>query len=67
MRLAPARTLRRIGEVYVEQARFLLPVALVLFVPLGLIEAWAEHTFELEAEEPNRSRRHRSARCSTRA
>ena len=53
MRLAPARTLRRIGEVYVEQARFLLPVALVLFVPLGLIEAWAEHTFELEAEEPN--------------
>jgi hypothetical protein len=53
VRLAPARTLRRIGEVYVEQARFLLPVALVLFVPLGLIEAWAEHTFELEAEDLN--------------
>lgn len=51
MRLAPARTLRRIGEVYVEQARFLLPVALVLFVPLGFIEAWAEHAFELEADD----------------
>jgi hypothetical protein len=53
VRLAPARTLRRIGEVYVEQARFLLPVAIVLFVPLGLIEAWAEHAFELEAEDVN--------------
>ena len=51
MRLAPARTLRRIGEVYVEQARFLLPVALVLFVPLGFIEAWGEHAFELEADD----------------
>jgi hypothetical protein len=53
VRLAPARTLRRIGEVYVEQARFLLPVAIVLFVPLGLIEAWAEHAFEIEAEDLN--------------
>jgi hypothetical protein len=51
VRLAPAWTLRRIGEVYVEQARFLLPVAVVLFVPLGLVEAWAEHAFELEAED----------------
>jgi hypothetical protein len=51
VRLAPARTLRRIGEVYVEQARFLLPVAVVLFVPLGFIEAWAEHAFELEADD----------------
>jgi hypothetical protein len=51
VRLAPARTLRRIGAVYVEQASFLLPVALVLFVPLGLIEAWGEHAFELEVEE----------------
>ena len=51
MRLAPARTLRRIGEVYVEQARFLLPVAIVLFVPLGLLEAWGEHAFELEADD----------------
>jgi hypothetical protein len=51
VRLAPARTLRRIGEVYVEQASFLLPVALVLFVPLGLIEAWGEHAFELEADD----------------
>jgi hypothetical protein len=53
VRLAPARTLRRIGEVYVEQARFLLPVAVVLFVPLGFIEAWAEHAFELEADDLN--------------
>ena len=53
MRLAPARTLRRIGEVYVEQASFLLPVAIVLFVPLGFIEAWGEHAFELEAEDFN--------------
>ena len=51
MRLAPARTLRRIGAVYVEQARFLLPVAIVLFVPLGLLEALAEDAFELEADE----------------
>jgi hypothetical protein len=51
VRLAPARTLRRIGEVYVEQASFLLPVALVLFVPLGFIEAWGEHAFELEADD----------------
>ena len=49
--LAPATTLRRIGQVYVEQARFLLPVALVLFIPLGLLEAWAEHTFELETDD----------------
>jgi hypothetical protein len=53
VRLAPARTLRRIGEVYVEQASFLLPVAIVLFVPLGFIEAWGEHAFELEAEDFN--------------
>jgi hypothetical protein len=51
VRLAPARTLRRIGEVYVEQARFVLPVALVLFVPLGFVEAWVEHAFELEADD----------------
>jgi hypothetical protein len=51
VRLTPARTLRRIGEVYVEQARFLLPVALVLFVPLGFVEAWVEHAFELEADD----------------
>jgi hypothetical protein len=53
VRLAPARALRRIGEVYVEQASFLLPVAIVLFIPLGLIEAWAQHAFELEAEDFN--------------
>ncbi len=49
--LAPGRTLRRIAQVYVEQARFILPVAIVLFVPLGLLEAWGEHAFELEAED----------------
>jgi hypothetical protein len=49
--LAPARTLRRIGEVYVEQARFLLPVGLLLFIPLGLVEAAGEHLFELETED----------------
>ena len=47
----PRRTLRRIGQVYVEQARFVLPVALLLFIPLGFVEAWAEHTFELETED----------------
>lgn len=51
MGLAPTRTLRRIGQVYVEQARFVLPVALLLFIPLGFVEAWAEHTFELETED----------------
>lgn len=50
-RLAPARTLRQIGEVYVEQASFILPVALILFVPLGLVEAAGEHLFELETED----------------
>jgi hypothetical protein len=49
--LAPAQTLRRIGQVYVEQARFVLPVALLLFVPLGLVEALAEHAFEIESED----------------
>jgi hypothetical protein len=49
--LAPGQTLRRIGQVYAEQARFVLPVALLLFVPLGLVEALAEHAFELESED----------------
>jgi hypothetical protein len=49
--LAPAQTLRRIGQVYIEQARFVLPVALVLAIPLGLVEALAEHAFELESED----------------
>lgn len=50
-RLSPARTLRQIGEVYTEQAGFLLPVALLLFIPLGLVEAAGEHLFELETED----------------
>jgi hypothetical protein len=49
--LAPARTLRRIGQVYVEQAGFVLPVAVMLFIPLGLVEAAGEHLFELETED----------------
>ena len=49
--LALFETLRRIGKVYVEQARFLLPVALLMFVPLGLIEVLGEHAFELETED----------------
>jgi hypothetical protein len=49
--LAPARTLRRIGQVYVEQAGFVLPVAVLLFIPLGLVEAAGEHLFELETED----------------
>ena len=50
-RLSPARTLRQIGQVYVEQAGFVLPVALLLFIPLGLVEAAGEHMFELETED----------------
>jgi hypothetical protein len=36
--------------VYVEQAAFLLPVALLLFVPLGLLDAVGEHAGELDAD-----------------
>lgn len=34
-----------------EQAGFLLPLALLLFVPLGLVDALGEHGGELEADE----------------
>jgi hypothetical protein len=43
-------TVRRAARVYVEQAAFLLPVALVLFVPLGLVDALGEHGGEIEAD-----------------
>jgi hypothetical protein len=36
--------------VYVEQAAFLLPVALLLFIPLGLLDAIGEHGGELDAD-----------------
>ena len=50
-RLRLGDTCRRVAEVYAEQARFLLPVALVLFLPLGLLEAATDHLAELDAEE----------------
>jgi hypothetical protein len=37
--------------VYVEQAAFLLPVAILLFVPLGLVDALGEHAGEFDANE----------------
>jgi hypothetical protein len=37
--------------VYVEQAAFLLPVAILLFVPLGLVDALGEHAGEIDADE----------------
>jgi hypothetical protein len=44
-------TARRAARVYVEQAGFLLPVALILFVPLGLIDALGEHGPDLGGRE----------------
>jgi hypothetical protein len=44
-------TCRQAARVYVEQAGFLLPVALLLFVPLGLVDALGEHTGEIDADE----------------
>lgn len=39
------------AQVYVEQIRFLLVVALLLFVPFGLVDALAGSLIELEIEE----------------
>jgi hypothetical protein len=50
-RLSLLDTCRRAARVYVEQAPFLLPVALLLFVPLGLIDALGEHAGELDADD----------------
>jgi hypothetical protein len=44
-------TCRRAARVYVEQAGFLLPVAILLFVPLGLVDALGEHAGEIDADE----------------
>jgi hypothetical protein len=44
-------TCRLIAHVYVEQARFLLIVAVLLFVPIGLVEALVGPLIELETEE----------------
>jgi hypothetical protein len=44
-------TCRRTARVYVEQAAFLLPVALLLFIPLGLVDALGEHAGEIDADE----------------
>jgi hypothetical protein len=50
-RLSLRDTCRQVTRVYGEQAAFLLPVALVLFVPLGLLDAVGEHAGEIEADE----------------
>jgi hypothetical protein len=50
-RLSVRDTCRLIARVYVEQIRFLLVVALLLFVPIGLVDALAETLVELDAEE----------------
>jgi hypothetical protein len=50
MSLPLLETVRRAARVYVEQAAFLLPVALVLFVPLGLVDALGEHGGEIDAD-----------------
>jgi hypothetical protein len=49
-RLPVLDTCRRVARVYREQAAFLLPVALLLFVPLGLLDAIGEHGGEIEAD-----------------
>jgi hypothetical protein len=49
-RLPLLDTCRRVARVYREQAAFLLPVALLLFVPLGLLDAIGEHGGEIEAD-----------------
>jgi hypothetical protein len=50
-RLRIRDTCRVAARVYREQAVFLLAVALVLFVPLGLVDALGEHGAELEVDE----------------
>jgi hypothetical protein len=39
-----------VAQVYVQQAGFLLPVAILLFVPLGLLDAIGEHGGEIDAD-----------------
>jgi hypothetical protein len=50
-RLRIRETCRVAARVYREQAGFLLLVALVLFVPLGLVDAVSEHGPGVELEE----------------
>jgi hypothetical protein len=50
-RLSLLDTCREAARVYAQQAPFLLPVALVLFVPLGLVDALGEHAGELDADD----------------
>ena len=42
---------RYVGRVYAEQAGPLLAVAVLLFVPLGLLDALGEHGWELDADD----------------
>jgi hypothetical protein len=50
-RLPLSDTARRVVRVYREQAGFLIRVALLVFVPLGLVESVAERYEEFESEE----------------
>ena len=50
-RLPLRDTARRVLSVYREQAGFLIGVALLVFIPLGLVEAVAERYGEYEGEE----------------
>jgi hypothetical protein len=51
-RLPVVDTFRRVAGVYREQAGFLVPVALVLFVLLGLIDAASDHLgTEIETDD----------------
>ena len=49
-RLPLVDTCRQVARVYAQQAGFLLPVALLLFVPLGMLDAIGEHGGEIEAD-----------------
>ena len=42
---------RYVGRVYAEQAGPLLAVAVLLFVPLGLLDALGEHGWELDTDD----------------
>lgn len=50
-RPGPAFVYRRVLETYVSEARFLLPLAAVVFVPLGLLDGAADAAEEIDADE----------------
>ena len=50
-RLPVRDTARRVAAVYREQAGFLIGVALLVFIPLGLVEAVWESNSELEEDD----------------